>query len=1761
MMKKILSAQILRLALATLLCFAATAMAQPVVSVTGSTTFANTPLGGVSSAQAITIKNTGSANLSVTGVTHTAASIFPDTSNGPAPNATHYCGIGSVTGGAPSGGTTITINPGGSCILNLVFKPNAVTAFNATITINSNATPSPTLISLSGAGITALPAIPGISSPSNASGALGQAFSYQIVASNSPSSFAANGLPAGLTVNATTGSISGTPTVSGNFSATISATNASGTATQPLNITILVPTVVSTVNDSGPGSLRDAINFVNANCNAQTIGFAQPGVGPHNVKPLTALPAITCAGLTIDGYTQSGALGNTNTSVLNNLADLRIVLDGSDPALQLTGSHGLVIAANNVTVRGLAIRSFPGDGIHVTGSNAVIVGNYIGTDPGGANPFGNGGVGVRVNGGVSTQIGDGTPQAVNLITGNVGGGVIVQSGAANVSINFNILGGRRDGGAGASGGHGIDFSSGGTGSFVLANRIHGYAGSGVNVSAGVSGIRISQNRILFNAQKGIANAGNSGIQRPTITTVAYDNAGAGSTSIAGSYVSLDNSLHKMEFFENPATPSVPSGENLFNTALLNPTATGSFSFADTRPGIYKNISLTLRRDVPGDTSEFSNFYLTPLSFAPALLPFSTSAAVAMSQVVTVTNTSNAALSFSTATISGSGFSKGADTCSGTTLAVAASCNVTLSFLLPTATTSTGSAVFVVVGGGVTTSFTTPLTGTTTAAALTSVTLSAAAVNFGVTPVGQFATPNQTVTVTNSGANNLVVSGILLAGASVGDFAVTDTCFGVVIAPAGSCIATVSFKPSGAGVRSAQFALSANTAASPHIVTLSGSGGVAPTITSGPAANGGTVGVAYSHSFVASGTPSTITWSFTTGSLPPGITLNSISGVLSGTPTTPGNYAFVVVAANGISPNAIQTVSIAIAAAAVAPTITSAVPPASAVIGTSYSHSYSATGSAPITWSVTSGALPAGISLNASSGLLSGLPTLAGSFSFTVQAANGTLPNATQAALITIAGIVLTPVISSAPPPANGSVGVAYTHTYTAAGTAPFTWALASGTLPTGLTLNATTGVLSGTPSVAGSFSFGVQAANAVPSAIQSATVVISLASVAPTISSALPIGGTVGSAYSHNFTALGTAPIVWTVASGSLPPGLVLNGSSGALSGTPSLAGGFSFAIQASNGTRPDAVQTVTLSVAAAIPPPAVSLSIAAASVAPGTAVALSVTITNPSALVLADGAFSLTYPQGLITASPSGISNTCGGTVISLANSTATIGASGLTLPANSSCTIRVNISSATINNYTLSFPSGGFSGSTGSNNTGSNVTLSVVLPTLPAVTLNPNSLNFGARTINTQSPPQTVTLSNSGAGNLTIATITGSGDFGFTTTCPLGASTLAANASCVINITFTPLTVAALTGRVTIASDAPGSPHVISLIGSGSAVAVPGLSLSATALVFSAQTVNTTSATQTVVVGNSGFANLLLSGVNVSPPFSRVAVGANDCASSLAPGSSCLLGVAFTPTTLGEASGQLSISSNAVDSPHTLSLTGSGTPIPVPVVTASSAALAFGDQIVNTTSGAQSLTFTNSGSANLIVSAISVSGSGAANFAVTGQSGCGSILPTRSCTLSITFTPTTVGNKTAQINLTSNAQNAATGGSVNLSGSGILAPRPIVGLTSTAIGFGNVIFGGATPSQVLTLTNSGGQALSISNLGVVGDFVQTNNCGSSLAALSSCTINIAFTPLGQGVRNGELILTSNAGTSPSRVLLGGTGCRWFSQTQSRYFLTSCGS
>jgi uncharacterized repeat protein (TIGR03803 family) len=218
-------------------------------------------------------------------------------------------------------------------------------------------------------------------------------------------------------------------------------------------------------------------------------------------------------------------------------------------------------------------------------------------------------------------------------------------------------------------------------------------------------------------------------------------------------------------------------------------------------------------------------------------------------------------------------------------------------------------------------------------------------------------------------------------------------------------------------------------------------------------------------------------------------------------------------------------------------------------------------------------------------------------------------------------------------------------------------------------------------------------------------------------------------------------------------------------------------------------------------------------------------------------------------------------------------------------------------------------------------------------SVTLSASALTFASRTVNTSSAAWTVTLTNSGASALAISGITTTGDFAETNNCP---GSLAANASCGIGVTFTPTATGTRIGSLSVTDNAPGSPQTVGLSGTGTATA-PIVALSASALTFAGQAVNTTSLPWTVTLTNSGSGSLAISGITTTGDFAET----NNCPGSLAANAFCGIDVTFTPTATGTRAGTLSIADNASGSPQKVSLLGSGMDFSLAVASGSSSSI----------------------------------------------------------------------------------------------------------------------------------------------------------------------------------------------------------------------------
>jgi hypothetical protein len=203
------------------------------------------------------------------------------------------------------------------------------------------------------------------------------------------------------------------------------------------------------------------------------------------------------------------------------------------------------------------------------------------------------------------------------------------------------------------------------------------------------------------------------------------------------------------------------------------------------------------------------------------------------------------------------------------------------------------------------------------------------------------------------------------------------------------------------------------------------------------------------------------------------------------------------------------------------------------------------------------------------------------------------------------------------------------------------------------------------------------------------------------------------------------------------------------------------------------------------------------------------------------------------------------------------------------------------------------------------------------------------------------------------------------------------------------------------------------------------------------------------------------------------------------------------------------------------------------VPAVALNPTALQFGSLPVGSTSQPQSVLLRNVSSVALSISSITVNGDFAENDI------CGTSVPAGgSCTLSVTFTPTAGGSRSGSIVIQDNANGSSQ--TITLSGTGEAAG---VTLAPTSLTFSSTPVGVSSTSQAVTLTNTGNASLAVSSIQTTGDFSQTNNCPSTLAAGSNCSISVVFTPTQTGSRSGTLTVTDSATGSPQVLVLTGTG------------------
>ncbi len=457
-------------------------------------------------------------------------------------------------------------------------------------------------------------------------------------------------------------------------------------------------------------------------------------------------------------------------------------------------------------------------------------------------------------------------------------------------------------------------------------------------------------------------------------------------------------------------------------------------------------------------------------------------------------------------------------------------------------------------------------------------------------------------------------------------------------------------------------------------------------------------------------------------------------------------------------------------------------------------------------------------------------------------------------------------------------------------------------------------------------------------------------------------------------------------------------------------------------------------------------------------------------------------------------------------------------------------------------------------------------VYPPYPVTGVNasPTALTFGPQVTGTTSAAQSVTVSNPTSAAASVSSISTSGAFAQTNNC---GSSIAANGSCTVSVTFSPTATGTSTGSLTV--NAGGVTSTVSLTGTGTAPG-PVLSASPASLSFPSTLVGNTAASQTVTVTNSGTTAATVSSVAVTGAFSQT----NNC-TTIAVNGSCTVTVKFAPTAGGTNSGTLTVNSNANNNPLTVGLTGNG------ISSTTNIAL---NQPVTASSDYETYVPANVTDGNTSTYWESSDGAGypqtiAVNLgSVQSIGSIGLYLPpstawsTRTETLSVlgstngtsysqivgsagyTFNPSTGNTVTISLPSGTSAQyvelsftgntgwDAAQlsefevfpGGATN--GSALTA-------SPSSLSFASTLTGSTSAAQTVTVSNPGSSSASVSSVSASGPFSQTNTCGTSIAAGGSCTVSVTFTPTAAGTASGTLSVASSAPGSPLTVALSGTG------------------
>ncbi len=423
----------------------------------------------------------------------------------------------------------------------------------------------------------------------------------------------------------------------------------------------------------------------------------------------------------------------------------------------------------------------------------------------------------------------------------------------------------------------------------------------------------------------------------------------------------------------------------------------------------------------------------------------------------------------------------------------------------------------------------------------------------------------------------------------------------------------------------------------------------------------------------------------------------------------------------------------------------------------------------------------------------------------------------------------------------------------------------------------------------------------------------------------------------------------------------------------------------------------------------------------------------------------------------------------------------------------------------------------------------------TLTTAAVSPTSLGFAAQTVGTTSAVQGVTVKTTGTASFTATGVsflgTAAADFTETDNC-VGLA-LARNATCTVQVRFTPSQAGSRAGVLVIQGNVPGGQMLVGL--TGTANATGNITLIPAAMDFGQVQIGKGAPGQTITVNNVGGTTVSISSLAVTAPFVKTGT---TCGASIGAGTSCAVVIGFSPTQAGQSTGTLTVT-DALGT-QTASLTGLA--VVGPTDTLSTTAVAFPGTVLGQSSPTITVTIANTGGLPLTGIGTSMSGPNGADFAAV--SNCGSTLGAGlSCGVAVTFTPSAALFESATLTI-SDAQRAQT---VSLTGTGL---RPgLLAMTPSAALFGSLPIGVPSSPVTFTVQNKGGSpvaqpGLSLSGAGAASFQASASTCGATLAAAASCSVQVTFTAQSSGSLTATLTAaTSTLGVASVTSALSGVG------------------